>query len=201
MNIRIVFNKKPLSLLLAAGCCFAAPAAARAGWLLWEAPPAPVAAPAGERSVASARAVLPALLPAEICAAGKKRCSGAGAVLEGGETSLRVFFDAAGFKPADHSLKNVFFAGLKGLYSGRPLSGPRLAPEREYLGAAQDLSFYFGGRFAYAWRLPFRSPAGPLWLAALEPAGSSWGTVLKANKKARAYARASSQEPLLIKLP
>jgi hypothetical protein len=177
---------------------------ARAGWLLWEGPPAPVPAPAAEKAVASPRAALESLLPAEICAPGRRGCASASTVFSGGETSLRAFIAAAGFEPADRSFKNVFFSGLKGLYSGRPGSGLKLAPRREYRGRPQDISFASGnGCHAYAWRLPFRSAAGPLWLVYMQPlCPLAWDKALKEQKEARAVkARAASQEFLIVTLP
>lgn len=187
------------SLLLA---CQAAPA--RAGWLLWEGPPDQVPAPAGEKTVSSPLAALAALLPTEICDTKHTDCANASTVVAGGEAALRAFAAAAGLEPADREFKKVFFSGLRGFYSGRPGSGLRLAPKREYRGRPQDLSFASGsGCYAFAWRLPFRSPSGPLWLVHLQPpCPPACDKALKAQKEARAVkARAASQDFLVITLP
>jgi len=190
--------------MLAAGCMLLAAPRARAGWLLWEAPPAPVAVPAGETTVASPQAALPGLLPAEACLEENRDCVSAGTVFESGEEELRAFMEAAGFEAADSSPKNVFFAWLKGFYTGRPGAGPRLVTPRLYRGRIQDLVFASGnGCRAYVWRLPYRTAAGPLWLAAVQPlCPLAWDNALKTQKKARAEnARASSQEFRLLRLP
>ena len=183
---------------------FLAAPPARAGWLLWEGPPAPVPAPAAEKAVSSVRSALDAILPAEVCAPKRRGCANAAVVAEGGEDGLRAFVAAAGFDPADREFSKVLFSGLKGLYSGRPGSGLRLAPRREYRGRPQDISFGSGnGYYAYAWRLPFRTNAGPLWLVYMQPlCPSAWDKALKAQKEARAVtARAASQEVLVVTLP
>jgi hypothetical protein len=177
---------------------------AHAAWLLWEGPPDPVPAPAAEKAVSSPEAVLNAITPAAVCAPERRGCANAAAVVAGGETALRSFIAAAGFEPADRRFKNVFFSGLKGLYSGRPGSGLRLAPRREYLGRPQDISFASAnGCYAYAWRLPYKAPAGPLWLVYMQPAcPAAWHKALKGQKEARAVkARAASQDFLVITLP
>ncbi len=200
----ITFNRKISSCALTACYCLLAAFPARAGWLLWEAPPPPVAAPAGEIYAASPQTILAELLPVEACDQQGRDCANAGTVFEGGETALRDFIAAAGFETADRSAKNVFFAWVKGFYTGRPGTGPRLAPGRLYRGRTQDLSFASGNGYrAYAWRLPYRTAAGPLWLAALQPfCPVAWDNALKTQKKARAVkARTSSQEFRLIRLP
>ncbi len=199
------FNK---SFRLAAACgsllIFHASLPVQAGWLLWEGPPAPVPAPAAETAVSAPKDALPAIVPAEVCAPGHRGCANASAVFAGRESGLRSFIAAAGFVPADREFKKVFFSGLKGLYSGRPGSGLRLAPRREYRGRPQDISFASGnGYYAYAWRLPFKAPAGPLWLVCMQPpCPAALSKALKAQKEARAVkARAASQEVLIITLP
>lgn len=196
--------KKLFSLNAAAALLLAARAApSQAAWLLWEGPPDQVPAPAAEQAVRSPAAALAALAPAEVCAPEHRGCAPASAVFAGGEAGLRSFIEAAGFAPADREFKKVFFSGLKGLYTGRPGSGLRLAPRRDYRGHPQDLSFSSGGGcFAYAWRLPYKSPSGPLWLVHLQPpCPAALEKALKAQKEARAVkARAASQEFLLITL-
>lgn len=183
---------------------FLAALPARAGWLLWEGPPDPVPAPAAETAVSSPKEALESIVPAEVCAPGHRACANAATVLAGGESGLRSFIAAAGFVPADREFKKVFFSALKGLYSGRPGSGLRLALRREYRGRPQNLSFGSGnGCYAYAWRLPFKAPAGPLWLVYMQPpCPAALDKALKAQKEARAVkARAASQEVLIITLP
>jgi len=198
--------KKNFPLAAACGCLLMLQAVqpARAGWLLWEGPPDPVPAPAAEKAVSSAKAALDAIIPAEVCAPERRGCASAAVVAEGGEDGLRAFVAAAGFDPADRELRKVLFSGLKGLYSGRPGSGLRLAPRREYRGRPQDISFgSCNGYYAYAWRLPFKTPAGPLWLVYMQPlCPAAWDKALKAQKEARAVkARAASQEVLVVTLP
>lgn len=200
------YFKKSFPLFAACGLLFIfqAPLPAQAGWLVWEGPPAPVPAPAAQKAVSSPRAALNDLLPPEICAPEHRGCANAATVFAGGETSLRSFIAAAGFEPADREFKNVFFSGLKGLYTGRPGSGLRLAPRREYRGRPQDISFTSGnGYYAYAWRLPFRTGSGPLWLIYIQPlCPAAWDKALKDKKEARAVkARAASQDFLIVTLP
>ena len=163
--------RKPL---LSAGCCLLiagafTPPPARAGWLLWEAPKE-VAAPEGEKVMASAGELADLIPEFAFSSSGKEKIP-ANLFFSAKLSAARAFAAKNGWAECETELVKSTGQALKDIYSGQKPS--RWFPAKSWLLAKkpQDISFCEtkGDRFEiYLWRLPFRGPDGkPFWAAAV----------------------------------